>query len=93
LNQTNETISTGKVYPNPSSEQVTFEFEMKTKKLLGVEIRSVDGKTTQLLVKDWAKPGLNQVRLDISTLNSGMYFVNLLSDEGIEHTFKFVVQH
>ncbi|MCF8254003.1 MAG: T9SS type A sorting domain-containing protein [Bacteroidia bacterium] len=93
LNQTNETISTGKVYPNPSSEQVTFEFEMKTKKLLGVELRSIDGKTTQLLVKDWAKPGLNQVRLDISTLNSGMYFVNLLSDEGIEHTFKFVVQH
>ncbi len=83
----------GKAYPNPVSEEINFEFESKQKKILRMELYAIDGKYHALIGADWAKPGLNQLTLDTRDLPSGMYFVNLLSDEGIQQTFKFIVQH
>jgi hypothetical protein len=83
----------GKAYPNPVSEEINFEFESKQKKLLRMELYAIDGKYHALIGADWAKPGLNQLTLDTRDLPPGMYFVNLLSDEGIQQTFKFIVQH
>lgn len=83
----------GKAYPNPVTEEIYFEFEVKQKKILRMELHSLDGKYTSLIGADWAKPGTNQLKLDTREIPSGMYFVNLISDEGIEATFKFIVQH
>lgn len=82
-----------RAYPNPSSEALHFEFEMKQKKLMAIEVVSLDGRKNLLVAKEWAKVGLNQLQLDTKDLPNGMYFVNLLSDEGKEYSFKFIVQH
>jgi hypothetical protein len=82
-----------KAYPNPSAEVLHFEFEMKHKKLLAIEVVGIDGRQSLLVAKEWAKVGLNQLQLDTKDLPNGMYFVNLLSDEGKEYSFKFIVQH
>ncbi|OYU94858.1 MAG: hypothetical protein CFE21_14310 [Bacteroidetes bacterium B1(2017)] len=82
-----------KVYPNPSSEILHFEFELTQKKMLRVELSSMDGKLHEVITKDWAKAGLNQLQLDTREIPEGLYFVNLSTDEGVLFTFKFVVQH
>lgn len=82
-----------KLYPNPASEMVYFEFELKAKKMIRVELVSMDGKRSEPIVSDWGKAGLNQLQLDTHDLQSGIYFVNLISDEGKFQTFRFVVQH
>jgi hypothetical protein len=66
---------------------------MKHKKLLAIEVVGIDGRQSLLVAKEWAKVGLNQLQLDTKDLPNGMYFVNLLSDEGKEYSFKFIVQH
>ncbi|MDZ4668427.1 MAG: T9SS type A sorting domain-containing protein [bacterium] len=80
-------------YPNPVAQILYFEFESKQKKMMHVELIGLDGKKNLVLAKDWAKSGLNQLQIDVQELPNGLYFVNLISDEGLEHSFKFIVQH
>ncbi len=81
------------LYPNPASQYVHFDFEVQQKLLLGVEITDIQGKTQKLIAKDWARPGLNRLQIDIGELPAGMYFVNLKNDEKILLSRKFMVQH
>jgi hypothetical protein len=81
------------MYPNPASEQLTFEFESTQKTLLGIEIMSLDGSTKKLLAKEWAKPGLNQLKINTQDIPTGIYVINLVNDEGIQYTFKCMVRH
>lgn len=82
-----------KMYPNPASEQVTFEFESNKKELLGIEIMSIDGRYKKLVAKSFAKPGLNQLTLNTQDLPVGIYIINLTNDEGVLHSFKCMVRH
>lgn len=86
-------VQAGKIYPNPASEQLTFEFESTQKTLLGIEIMSLDGSTKKLLAKEWAKPGLNQLQINTQDIPTGIYVINLVNDEGIQYTFKCMVRH
>jgi plastocyanin len=70
-----------KLYPNPASDFITF----KSKASSAVhEIRIVDitGKTVKIL----QKPEISdyQVRIEIASLNKGIYFILVKSDDGIE---------
>lgn len=85
--------TTGSIYPNPSGTVATFEFKVALKQLITIDIGSLDGKYLKTILVDWAKPGLNQLRIDTSVLPNGMYFVNLKSNEGILYTHKFIVAH
>lgn len=84
---------TGKMYPNPASDQVTFEFEMTKKTLLAIEIMSLDGRMQKTIAKAFAKPGLNQLQVDTQDLLPGLYIINLISDEGVQFSFRCLVSH
>jgi hypothetical protein len=86
-------VQTGKMYPNPANEWVTFEFEISKKTLLGIEIMSLDGRTKKTVAKNWAKPGLNELQLDTRDIPPGLYIINLVSDEGVQYSFKCLVRH
>ena len=86
-------VQTGKMYPNPANEWVTFEFEISKKTLLGIEIMSLDGRTKKTVAKNWAKPGLNELQLDTRDIPPGLYIINLVSDEGVQYSFKCMVRH
>jgi hypothetical protein len=83
----------GKLYPNPASETITLEFEMKEKKVLYIELMSIDGKVRTMVGADLAKPGLNQLHLNTANLENGIYFVNLIDNEKVIQSMRFVVYH
>ncbi len=82
-----------KLYPNPTSSIAYFEFEAKKKTLCRVELVGLNGSYKQLVTEDWAKAGLNQLQIETAELSEGIYFINLISNEGVFQTFKLLVQH
>lgn len=81
------------LYPNPASQTIQFDFEMQQKLLLAIELSDLQGRIRTLVAKDWARPGLNRLQIDVRELVPGMYFVNLTHDGKILHTHKFIVEH
>jgi hypothetical protein len=51
------------------------------------------GGITTALNKEFAKPGLNKVVLDISKLQNGVYVILLTNEYGKITQHKFVVSH
>lgn len=93
FNEPAQTEVFSNLYPNPASQNIQFDFEMYEKLLLNIELMDIQGKSKTLIAKDFAKPGLNRLIIDISELPAGMYFVNLIYNGKILHTHKFLVQH
>jgi hypothetical protein len=81
------------VYPNPGNDQVSFEFESDKKELVTISIIDMKGGITTALNKEFAKPGLNKVVLDISKLQNGVYVILLTNEYGKITQHKFVVSH
>ena len=93
MQPTETAVQAGKMYPNPASDLVTFEFEMTQKTLLGIEIMGIDGRNQKTIAKAFAKPGLNQLQINTQDIPTGLYIIHLVSDEGIQFTFKCMVKH
>jgi plastocyanin len=77
---------TPRVYPNPASNYITL---LPDKNSVIEEIKLLDfsGKAVKIVNK--ADASGDRVRLDIASLNSGMYFVVVKTSDGIE-TEKFL---
>ena len=76
-----------KVYPNPSSESVTFDVEGQDFRKLHLSVFDLDGK----LVKRQAYSG-NQFTLFRDQLSSGMYVYRLEAEGKLIDTGKFIVR-
>lgn len=75
------------VYPNPSSESVTFDVEGQDFRKLHLSVFDLDGK----LVKRQAYSG-NQFTLFRDQLPSGMYVYRLTAEGKLIHTGKFIIR-
>lgn len=68
------------VVPNPVSDKMSIEFEASTQQDTQVEIYDISGrKVFQTVIK--SKKGLNNSTIDISSLQSGVYFVYVQKDD------------
>ncbi|WP_456440981.1 multicopper oxidase domain-containing protein [Psychroserpens sp.] len=63
-----------RVYPNPSSDYVTVEIS-ETNHIQNISLFDVSGKKIRTFLDD-------QIRLDISGLHSGLYFLKIKTDKG-----------
>lgn len=77
--------STVRVYPNPAVDRLTIEH--KENLIREISIRNALG-SEQLFVKP---EGLGRTTIDVTALPAGLYFIDLITDRGIE-THKLVVQ-
>lgn len=66
------------VYPNPTDGTVFVEIE-KIELVRTIEVTDITGR----IVLNVAPSGVNQNRLDLTSLMNGMYNINILSDQGI----------
>lgn len=85
LNQTtslNEEVIDIKVYPNPASKEI--ELKINDIEKYTIKVYTKEGKLTTSVFSD--------NKLNISSLQNGMYFIRLESQEQVI-TKKFVVQH
>lgn len=72
------------IYPNPASDYLTIKGLNKVKSLKGIEITTLIGETVFQI------ENMNG-EIDISKLSSGLYFLNIIHEKGIE-TIRFVKQ-
>jgi len=79
-----------KIYPNPSTNEVTLEFEQSNSENTQVEIQNVLGQT---IYSETLKTNIGKQTktLDISSLNNGVYFIQLKNQNKI-YSAKFIKQ-
>lgn len=82
-----------KVYPNPVSSMFTIEFEVPNTQLVEIKLLTLDGKSAYLLNKEVAKSGLNELRVETSTLQNGIYLLQLIHENKTILTKRIVVDH
>lgn len=75
------------IYPNPTSDIITVQFENSLNVEL-VSILDISGKKVKELT---IKAGVNSLPVDVSNLSSGVYFVNVVSTQGTS-TQKLIIK-
>jgi hypothetical protein len=70
------------IFPNPASGQVFLQLSSISQTSLTVELVSIDGKV-QLSEKFETIEGINKECLDISRLQSGVYFLRVIGNNGL----------
>jgi len=91
--QPNTGFSDTKLYPNPVATELTVEFEMPSTQLIEIRLTSIDGKWVQVLNKELAKSGLNQIRLETSSIQNGVYILQLVHGNKQIFSKHILVQH
>lgn len=72
-------ISAYNVFPNPAKEKLNIQCNLKQNNSVQVEVMDIQGK--QIKSQDFAmNKGENQVTLDLSDVQKGIYFVRMTSD-------------
>ena len=68
------------LYPNPANDVVNVECTMNNVQLEGVEVIDVYGKVVRTIV---GANNYSPIRINVSGLANGMYFVRVTTDEGV----------
>lgn len=82
------TLPTLQVFPNPASDQVSIRISENTASNALIQLRDMLGKVV-ITVPVGASNGINDIRINIAELNSGIYLVEMIDGENVETT-KFI---
>ena len=77
-------ISAFSIYPNPSNNlyQLNIDFELTQQEELTVTITDITGRVLKEISATDYRQGKNTIKADITGLNAGMYYVNIISSSG-----------
>jgi len=81
------------VYPNPAVEIVSIDFDVNEKILVDVSLTNIKGELVYSMLKDFAKPGTNRLKFNVSNVANGIYFVNIKHNEQVILAKKLIVSH
>ncbi|KAA3625821.1 MAG: T9SS C-terminal target domain-containing protein [Bacteroidetes bacterium] len=73
-----------KLSPNPTSDQSLLEFSLNQPTALGIEVFNALGQKVKTITSTAFSNGNHQVNLDVADLASGMYFVRMTSEKGVQ---------
>jgi hypothetical protein len=83
-----------RTYPNPASDNVTFEFEKPTASAWRILIYNANGEMVNLETVNQPNGKVNHTLTLGKELANGMYFYHLLDENSvIRNSGKLVVQH
>lgn len=79
-------------YPNPASESTTIRYHLIQDTDVTLAVYDVAGRLVATPVRNQLqKAGLNEVRIDVSDFNEGVYFATMQDRDGKRQTVKIVV--
>jgi hypothetical protein len=84
---TSENISSMQVNPNPTFGELVISFKNITESLFVVEVFNMYGE--KMISEEFFNSPSNQVKMNCSALHSGIYIINILSDNMVLKT-KFI---
>lgn len=85
-------LSAIKLFPNPASNSVTLSLMLKKDMQVSVNVYDIQGKEVMQGVQKMMNAGEQQVTLNTSSLNNGVYFVQITSG-GLSTKMKMVINH
>lgn len=71
------------VFPNPLNNQATIQYQLERNSTLQIDLLDVQGKVVRPVFVGHVEAGTFQVTLNRDQLASGVYLLQLISDEGI----------
>ncbi|MEW4925215.1 spondin domain-containing protein [Algibacter sp. 2305UL17-15] len=77
-----------KIFPNPVQDKLAVS-NLKNSNIESLEIYSILGKLTKSIL---VNKGINNLEVNVSDLNSGMYLLKLVNEEDNSETRKLIVQ-
>ncbi|MHC2991215.1 hypothetical protein OB13_06255 [Pontibacter sp. HJ8] len=79
-------------YPNPASETTTIRYQLINETEVTLAVYDVAGRLVATPVRNQLqKAGINEVRIDVSDFNEGVYFATMQDKDGKRQTVKIVV--
>lgn len=91
VNEVDNNISMFSVYPNPASETINLLFNLKNANNAQLNVFNSIGQQLSVTSLQNLFEGDNTVSVDVATLPEGIYFVQLILDNGNIQTRRFVV--
>lgn len=70
-----------RVYPNPTIERFSIEFEMRERMDVNVSIYDMDGRLVKTLLQDNLKPGMKTLHFNQNALSNGSYLITVTSNQ------------
>jgi len=78
-----------KLYPNPVIDKLHIEYKSNSVENITVQINSLEGK--RVITKQMsALTGQNRFEINTSSLNEGIYVLNIYSNSNLTHVYKLV---
>jgi hypothetical protein len=80
-----EVVASLSVYPNPAATTVNVSFELLTAQKVNVVITDITGKVVMMpTVGQSLSTGLHHISTDVSSLNNGIYLVQIQTSNGVK---------
>ena len=70
------------IFPNPAQDQIEIGYPQKHQNNLNVKLYDSKGRIIDIILNENFQSEVNNVKLDISSLLPGAYFVNIQSESG-----------
>lgn len=93
IKELNNTVKSGKVYPNPIVDNFTLEFQLEKSVKLDIEIVSSEGKMVKQLFKGNAHSGTNYFSFNKANLSAGTYYLVLREETNILKNEKIIINN
>lgn len=78
VNELNSSVAWMHNTPNPASTSTLIEYELKESADVNLSLFDITGTKVLTLVQGLQKKGMHSVKMDVSSLSSGMYFYTLI---------------
>ncbi len=81
--ESNEKLTSFKVYPNPFNRQTTISFNLSSASKVKISLYNLEGKQMNVLADETYSSGENFYTLDGANLNNGLYVIKLETDNSV----------
>ena len=84
-------FSLGDAFPNPSSNDVTIAFDLKSNNNVNIKLVNLVGQEVMNIANDHFSAGANEVKFNVSNLTGGVYFYTMTVD-GVSQSQKIMIK-
>jgi hypothetical protein len=79
--QSDPSVSSLTVFPNPTKDNIQVDFDMKKNALIHIQLMDISGKIVERFSRSFTE-GKQSLPISIGNLSKGIYFLKMNSDEG-----------
>ena len=79
------------VFPNPSTQTNTIEFEVQKPGNVRIDLMSRNGAFIRTILEEYKMEGVHQIKVDVTNLNDRLYYY-VISDENGQTTKEFLIK-